>query len=275
MKQSHQTQNQIDDYLINIIILELKIRFPSLHTNIVLQFLLNCKKFKYLNRYNQVMQQQSLPSVHEVRNRIEKIESPDIRLSIMTAYLYAGRISEVIGKATPGDTTVARGPAGTDATLDTIEGHEAVLFNVYTAKRDGLLRVVALPIETEPWAKLLYDYFQSKGTAKVFPFTRQIVWCSAKETFKGLTYPVDKYRVVNRELQSVREVPKHDHPFALHALRHLRATELVNFYHFKAEDLAAYCGWRLTSLTKMTTVMERYIGLQWQDYFPKLLKRRA
>jgi hypothetical protein len=61
----------------------------------------------------------------------------------------------------------------------------------------------------------------------------------------------------------------------LHFLRHLRATELVRFYHFKAEDLAAYCGWKLQTVSHASSVMERYVDLgAYIEYFPKLLKKR-
>jgi hypothetical protein len=215
-----------------------------------------------------------LPSVQEVRQRIEVVEVEEIRLCLMTAYLYAGRISEVVGIATSGDTSVAMGPKGSDVRFDVVDGHETVLFTVYTAKRQGLERIVALPVEYEPWAQQVADYFQ-KAHGSVFPFTRQWIskYIREKETFKDYQYPIERYKVKQGQLLNI--VPKHWNPFRLHALRHLRTTELVRFYHFKAEDLAAYCGWHLQTISKdISSVMERYIDLNWQSYFPKLLKKR-
>jgi hypothetical protein len=219
---------------------------------------------------------ESLPSVAEVRQRIAAVTKEEIRLCLMTAYLYAGRISEVVGHASPRDTTTARGPKGSDVRFDVVDGHEITLFTVYTAKRQGLERIVALPTEFEPWSKQIADYFMVAKDSFVFPFTRQYIskYILENETFKGYQYPIDRYRVKQGELVNV--VPRHWNPFRLHALRHLRTTELVRFYHFRAEDLAAYCGWRLRTVAKdISPVMERYIDLSWQEYFPKLLKERG
>ena len=43
-----------------------------------------------------------------------KVEDPKIKHVLIAAYLFAGRISEVVGKVCPKDTTTARGPKGTD-----------------------------------------------------------------------------------------------------------------------------------------------------------------
>ncbi len=103
------------------------------------------------------------------------------------------------------------------------------------------------------------------GTSNVF----------ARELFSGLRYPIERYVNRNKQLNLVQTVHKHSRPFNLHALRHLRATELVRFYHFGAEDLSAYCGWRLsTSVRGISPVMERYIDLNWQQYIHKLFKPR-
>ena len=217
---------------------------------------------------------ESLPSVEDVRERIEHVQQEEIRYCLMTAYLYAGRISEVVGYASQGDTSVARGPKGNDVRFDVIDGHKTALFSVYTAKRKGQERVVALPLEFEPWALPVAEYFQKAGSNYVFPFSRQFVSRKTKKTFEGFQYPIEQYKIKQGEL--VKVVERHWNPFRLHALRHLRTTELVRFYHFRAEDLAAYCGWRLRTIARdISPVMERYIDLSWQEYYPKLLRERA
>ncbi len=224
-------------------------------------------------KFKMVKMRESLPSVNGVRQRIEQIREEPIRFSLMTAYLYAGRISEVVGYASPGDTSIARGPKGSDVRFDVVDGYEVALFSVYTAKRKGQERVIALPMEFEPWARPVADYFKKADNNFVFPFSRQFVSKHTQETFLGFQYPIEMYKVKEGEL--VNTVEKHWNPFHLHALRHLRTTELVRFYHFRAEDLAAYCGWRLRTMSRdISPVMERYIDLSWQEYFPKLLKKR-
>lgn len=214
----------------------------------------------------------SLPTVHEVRKRIEGISNESLNMTLRTAFLYAGRISEVVGKVSPSDSTVARGPRGTDASFDQIDGHDAVLFKVRTAKRKGLERVIALPTECESWALPLYEYFKEAKTQFVFPFTRQKIWRDATPFFEGFQCPIEEYKITGHN-----KVERHIRAFTLHSLRHLRATELRRFYHFHVDELAAYCGWKLGSVQRgLTSVMERYqdLSADYLDYFPKLLRKR-
>lgn len=63
----------------------------------------------------------SLPTVLEVRQRIEAVSKPQYRYGLMATYLFDARISEIVGGVCPGDNggkEVARGPRGTDARLD-------------------------------------------------------------------------------------------------------------------------------------------------------------
>ena len=222
----------------------------------------------------------SLPNPDLVRQRIESVKREDIRFCLMTCYLYAGRISEVVGVKYPSDhKTTARGPRGSDAVKDFyLAGSKripCVVFNVRTAKRSGKERKIALPLNPayEPWTKPLYEYFKSKGDGVVFPFPRQEVWMHSKAAFEGLTYPIETYTIKQGEV--VKKVDEHVRPFRLHALRHLRATELRERYQFDGFDLASYCGWRLgTIVPQISRTMERYLSLGWASYFPKLLKKR-
>lgn len=179
----------------------------------------------------------SLPTVREVRKRIDGINDVPTSMVLRTAFLYAGRISEVVGKVSPSDMTVARGPRGTDASLDQIEGHDAVLFKVRTAKRKGLERIIALPTECEPWALPLYNYFKDVKTEFVFPFTRQKVWKDAQPTFEGFKCPIEPYKITGHA-----KVERHVRPFTLHSLRHLRATRLdgsITFMRMNSPRTAA------------------------------------
>jgi hypothetical protein len=236
----------------------------------------------------------SLPNPDLVRQRIESVNQEQIRFCLMACYLYAGRISEVVGVKYPSDTkTEARGPRGSDAVKDVymagLKRIPCVVFNVRTAKIKGKERKVALPFNPafEPWTKPLYEYFKAKGDQLVFPFPRQEVWAYSKTAFEGLTYPIDKYSVLadasvvktsirlTKTGKPVIDVPEHNRPFRLHALRHLRATELRETYQFDGFDLASYCGWRLSTIVpQISRTMERYLSLGWASYFPKLLKKR-
>lgn len=221
----------------------------------------------------------SLPSVDVVRNRIKKVKPPSIRICLATAYLLCTRISELVARKCPSDVnTTPRAIKGSDVNLMDYEGHEVALFKVRTAKRGGKERLVAIPLESEyePWTKPLYDYFTQFGNRSVFPFTRQKVGRLSRPFFKGLTYPIESYRVFENG-KVVKVVDDHVRPFALHALRHLRTTELIAFYGFNGFDLSLYGGWTLRTTLGLGGggSFDRYAHLQWRQYFPKLLKRRT
>jgi len=243
------------------------------------------------SRVEPVKEQLRLPGYDLVRKRIESIDYDLIRYCFMTAYIFAGRISEVVGYRTGGDThTTPRGPRGTDVKLDEYEyqgkKEEIVVFTVRTAKREGLIRNVAVPVNYEPWAKPLYDYFKGEGENLVFPINRQTAWAFANEVFKDLSYPIEKYGVFTRNIDgkthngkkgTITLVPQHLRSFRLHALRHMRATELAEFFGFKGFDLATYCGWTLESTARaegVSPVISRYLSLSWQGYIEKLFKKR-
>ncbi len=175
---------------------------------------------------------------------------------------------------------MARGPTGQDVKLETFElgdiKSEAAIFTVRTAKRDGKIRKIALPLEKkfEPWTEQLYNYYLEQGNDKVFPFTRQKAWDYAKETFSGLSYPIEKYSQYDPEDPKPKPVKAHNKPFRTHALRHLRATELIETFGFTGFDLSVYGGWTLRSMVGVGSSLSRYAHLDWRRYFPKLLKKR-
>lgn len=218
----------------------------------------------------------SLPSVEVVRQRIKSAHKEETRMCLTASYLLCARISEIISRTCPSDRTTSRGPRGTDVKIQTWKRRKVAVFRVKTAKRKGLVRLVALPLgeSFEPLAKPLYDYFREKGQAYVFPFTRQKVWRLAKPLFSGLRYPIEKYVVFPKNGKLRKVVTRHTKPFNLHALRHLRASELVEVYGFNGIDLSTYGGWTLQRGAGLPSVMQRYLTLSWQSYFPKLLKKR-
>jgi hypothetical protein len=227
----------------------------------------------------------TLPEVETVRKRIESAAKEEAKFCLIAAYLFCARASEIIGATNRYDVahnqTVARGPTGQDVKLETFElgdiKTEAAIFTVRTAKRDGKIRKIALPLEKtfEPWTEPLYNYYLKQGNDKVFPFTRQKAWEYAHETFSGLSYPIEKYNKYDPEDPKPKPVRAHNKPFRTHALRHLRATELIETFGFTGFDLSVYGGWTLRSMVGVGSAMSRYAHLDWRRYFPKLLKKRV
>ena len=225
-----------------------------------------------------------LPEVKTVRKRIETATKKEAKFCLMAAYLFCARASEIIGSTNQYDLrnnqTIARGPTGHDVKLETFDlgdtKTEAAIFTVRTAKRDGKIRKIALPLGKtyEPWTEQLYNYYLEYGEDKVFPFTRQKAWEYAQQTFIGLSYPIDRYNQYDTEDPKPKPVKAHLKPFRTHALRHLRATELIETFGFTGFDLSVYGGWTLRSMVGVGSAMSRYAHLDWRRYFPKLLKKR-
>lgn len=219
----------------------------------------------------------SEPSVEAVRQRIGSVGKEDIRHCLMAAYLLGGRISELISKAAPRDTTTARG-GQIQVAIRRYKRRKAATFKILTAKRKkGELekaRIIALPLHEsyEPWSQSLFEYMQEREGA-VFPFTRQRMWRASKKVFAGFTYPIEGYKLKKNGDAELVNVQAHYRNFRLHALRHIRASELVEIYGFNGIDLAVFMGWTLKKIGA-PSVISRYLSLSWQTYFPKLLKKR-
>lgn len=190
-------------------------------------------------------------------------------------------MSEIVGEsyASQGQ---ARGPRGTDAAEPYWEsGAQKVpawIVDVHTAKRQGLLRRVGLPVgsEYDPWVRPLSDYFHSRGDQAVFPFSRQELseYVQSNSVFEDFEWPVDKYNLwADGRLE--RKIEGHLKPFTIHSLRHLRATTLSMDYGFDAWDLAIHGGWTVNAIAAgITDIMARYqhIYERWDRPFAKLLR---
>lgn len=230
----------------------------------------------------------SMPAVADVRSRIEYVNRSDVRAALQYTYLIAGRSCETVGRGSNGEP--AYGPRGEDARLETFRwkgpgevwfDEEVVVFTVKTAKRGGRPRSVAVPTKYEPWARPVYEYFRKWGPNPVFNFTRQLLGSRTRESlvFNGLRYPVESYLVKTGEVDDKgepvkRKVLRHPKNFALHALRHLRASELVEVYGFDGPQLCAYGGWTYRH-AGLPGVLDRYVQVGWQGYLPKLLRGPA
>jgi hypothetical protein len=248
-----------------------------------------------------------------IRKRIEKITPKSCRLCAKYLYIIDGRVSEAVSRAFPSDTeTTPRGPVGSDAKIEVYypphyrsfdealraqrdDGvkrvYPAAIFTVATAKRRGRPRYCAVPIEPkmEPWAMELMKYFEEHGNDAVFPITRQRVWERSKKVWRDLVYVIEDYSVVlnkggtgieNISLESTTEkrrskrVDRHPRDWTLHALRHLRASDLVDHYGFTGANLSSFGGWTIGTSMRVSSSVGRYLDLDWRGYFPKLLKHR-
>ncbi len=237
-----------------------------------------------------------LPAARDVKRRIESLHEESYRNALKFAWLGLCRASEIVGIAYTSDKgTTARGPTGDsiEVTETRINGEKisVVIFTVKTSKRGGLPRSVAYPLDKmyEPWAVDVYEYFkQFSPSQNVFNFTRQKLWQIARQAFTGLSYPIEEYQRVIGEgelkegMKIIEEdgndylvkVEKHKRIMGAHAIRHIRAVDLMNIHSFSIQELSVIGGWTLRSMTGASGAISRYAHLDWQSYFPKLLIRR-
>jgi len=207
-------------------------------------------------------------------------DEKEAKFCLMAEYLFCARISEIIGRKCPSDShTTARGITGRNVEQKVFKlgekNYDVAVFTVRTAKRGGKERKIALPLEKEfePFTEQLFSYVRQFGKDPVFPFTRQKAFEYSRELFEGLTYPIEEYTPFENG-KPLPKVKEHLKPFRTHALRHLRATELIEVYDFSGVELSLYGGWTLRSMIGVGSAMSRYTHLQWRKYFPKLLTER-
>jgi integrase len=246
----------------------------------------------------------SLPQVETIRKRILKVPQQNVKVCLMCAYLFGCRISELVSVKSPRDNTVARGPRGTDLRIASYQlcpncgreihyykptilskcpfckkvletGEEIAIFMLKTAKRKGKIRYVALPTnpEYEPWTQYVVHHYENRNKKPCFPFTRQKVGFYARQTFKGLKYPIESYTWSPLKGKK-KTVSAHPRSFNVHALRHLRTTELVDVYGFDGFEISTWGGWKLSTTTGVSGSVGRYTHRQWWKYIPKLLRPR-
>jgi hypothetical protein len=200
-------------------------------------------------------------------------------MALRACYLCCARVSEIVGE-NYGSQNLARGPRGIDAKDVYWESgpvkEKALVIDIHTAKRSGLLRRLGLAPDYDSWVLPMGQYFWSKGESVVFPFTRQELseYVESNQVFEGLEWPVDKYTLWSGG-KVERKVEGHLKPFTIHSLRHLRATTLTMDYGFDAWDLAIHGGWTVNVIAAgITEMMARYqkIYERWDRPFPKLLR---
>lgn len=164
---------------------------------------------------------------------------------------------------------------------------KALVLSVKTAKRGGMVRLVGLPADYDPWVRPTAKTFWDRGTLKVFPFTRQALgeYVRSNHIFEGYIWTVRKYEILltpSRRNQAgeiiekaeVKKVAEHPKPFTVHSLRDARATNLLIDHDFDGVDLAIHGGWAINRAeTGISQVMSRYLDIyrEWKRPFKRLL----
>jgi len=198
------------------------------------------------------------PDSQVLRSRLGELDENCIKgLSLKAQFLWGCRRSEVCGKWAI---------LNSDIRVDKFNDHEVVIFYLKTAKRGGKVRPIALP-KNDMWVPELVDHFNDSN-GKVFDFSDKTLYRAAVDTYKGLQYQIDRYMI---DYETREYIDTHNRSAATHFGRHLRAKELTMRYHFTPIQLAFFMGWSIGRSIGGSSMMDKYIALQWQDYIPKLL----
>lgn len=190
-------------------------------------------------------------SLQEVKDRIESLDNIKLQRIAKFQLLTACRLSEAVGK-------YAVRP--TDLVLTQYKGFDLALWTLRTAKREGVERIIALPLK-EQWVPEMIVYFQSRKN-KVFDYGISSVQHLLRKELEGLQYFIERYTLKPKNIPILR----HEREMCSHALRHIRLSELINVYGFDYQDLATFAGW------KMSGIAGRYVTSAWGRYINKLLR---
>jgi hypothetical protein len=217
----------------------------------------------------------SLPSVEEVRKRIEAIPDQSIQVCYKTTYLMCARIGEIISLKYPTDLTahptgselevqvttytpdlnnpkefqtlvLARAMQGQQADLQSLAQirEPVAVFSVSTEKRQKWKRLIGLPLrkEFEPWTQELIDYFQEREGKDLFPFTRQHMYNEVRTVFAGLEYKIFPYKRVRLvHGQPIRD-PKTNKTEKYQVIEHLKPFRNHALRHLRNVELRDFYG---------------------------------
>ena len=155
-------------------------------------------------------------------------------------YLIAGRLSEIVGKYAP---------IGSDAYYKKIQGYEAVIFPVKTARHQGGHRPVVLPFSKkyEEWTEPLHEWFNKHQQSNPFDlgkitrakrkhYPRYYQW-KAEKVFKDHEWRREEY-LRNGKIKMAKK-----RPFRLIWLRDQRIRELRDTFNFTYEEIRTYVGY--------------------------------
>lgn len=211
-----------------------------------------------------MMEREPTPAM--VRERLHLAHTYQTEMAFI--YLSGCRVSEACG-------TYA--VEAQDVNVEDFEGWEFLVIKLKTAKREGLVRSVASSLAHDPLAEMVWDGLQEKlaFNGPLFEMTDRTIRRATRATFYGLSYPIMKYSVTEEDEAGARQKKKvggHSRDFSVHALRHLRTTELSQHYGLTGEDLARFNGWTMGS-AGLSNMVERYEMFNWRKYGQKLLQR--
>lgn len=191
-----------------------------------------------------------IPDWNLVRDIIDNIEDIESRNTLRVSYIFGASIQELIRGQTRKVTIT-----GNDFYTESIEGEEALILKIPTARRGFKPRYVAVPLnpKSEPWSEKILSYSEEKANDYFYrKVNREIQYAIQRKYFKDYEWPPTWYE--GKANMHVDRIPfRHKH------LSEIREWELGLCHNFTEFDCKHFFG--------------KYYDSDYKVYFKKLLNK--
>ena len=154
--------------------------------------------------------QKIIPDWNLIREIIDKIDDPEIRITLQICYLFGTRLQELVRGQTRQEPII-----GNDFSEASISGEDALVLEIPTARRGWKSRAVAIPLSSryEPWAKDILHYSEEKADEPIYPKVTRVLQVYVKNTFSYLEWPTPGYKKkkekrINRVDVTLKHLPE-------------------------------------------------------------------
>jgi len=184
------------------------------------------------NYQNKTQRAKEIPDWTLIRKLIDDIDNYDIRNILRISYLYSTRIQELVRK-TSSETSLS----GNDFYQTNIDGEEALVLQIPTARLGGKPRRVAIPLNPkhEKWSKEILHFSEEKANDFLYPNVARVLQYDVKKYIVDLEWPSPGYkRKKEKEKNRVNITIKH--------LPEIREWELGLCHDFNEYDFSHFLG---------------------------------
>lgn len=186
-------------------------------------------------------------AVREIINKIDDIESKNI---LRVSYLFGASLQELVRGQTRKVTV-----KGNDFFTKSIEGEEALILRIPTARRGWKPRYVAVPLnpKCEPWSEILLRYSEEKANQRLYKVVNRVLQDGIKKQYfihyewPPIRYDKKKIKYINRTSVTYKH------------LSEIREWELGLCHNFNEFDFKHFFG--------------KFYNSDYNVYFKKLLNK--
>lgn len=185
------------------------------------------------SNYQTIVQRvKEIPDWNLIRKLIDDIDNYNIKNILRISYLYSTRIQELVRK-TSSETSIT----GNDFYQTIIDGKEALVLQIPTARLGGKPRRVAIPLNPkyEKWSKEILRFSEERANDFLYPNVARVLQYDVKKYIVDLEWPSTGYkRRKEKEKNRVNVTIKH--------LPEIREWELGLCHDFNEYDFSNFLG---------------------------------